>query len=67
MGRLEDRESAMLMLNLYTNVDKTRLEDEMGIARNATREELVTSLQGHSLLQLMNGHPGVMVRGEIDV
>lgn len=66
VNRLESRESATLMLNLYPRADKTLLEDEMRIGRNATREELVNGLQGHSLLHLVDGHPRVMVRDGID-
>lgn len=67
VDRLEAEQSAKLGLKLYPRFNLREIADEINVDRKAAREEFVEGLQKHKLLQLVGGHPGVLVRGKVYV
>lgn len=58
---------AKLGLKLYPRFNLKEMATEINVVdrKNASRRDFVEGLQKHKLLQLMDGHPGVLVRDRL--
>lgn len=63
--RLDEKQLAMLLLNVYPCSERKLLEEMDMIGTE--RPEIVEALGGNDLLHLVEGNPGVLVKDDVDV